>query len=147
MLRTINPLLSPELLHILASMGHGDTLVIADANFPGEQIARANGCRYVRLDGILATDVLKAVLELMPLDDFVKDPAYVMEVVGDAAEVPPVVTEFQTVINEVADNPAPISAIERFDFYDLSKQSYAIVQTGERRLYGNIIVKKGVVRL
>ncbi|WP_319486771.1 RbsD/FucU domain-containing protein [uncultured Cohaesibacter sp.] len=147
MLRNINPLLSPELLHILASMGHGDNLVIADANFPGEQIARANGCRYVRLDGILATDILKAVLELMPLDDFVKDPAYVMEVVGDAAEVPPVVTEFQAVIDEVADNPAPISAIERFAFYDLSKQSYAIVQTGERRLYGNIIVKKGVVRL
>ncbi|WP_319412371.1 RbsD/FucU domain-containing protein [uncultured Cohaesibacter sp.] len=147
MLRNINPLLSPDLLHILAAMGHGDNLVIADANFPGEQIARANGCRYIRLDGILATDILKAVLELMPLDDFVKDPAYVMEVVGDAAQVPPVVTEFQTVIDEVADNPAPIAAVERFAFYDMSKQSYAIIQSGERRLYGNIIVKKGVVRL
>nr|WP_321455297.1 RbsD/FucU domain-containing protein [uncultured Cohaesibacter sp.] len=147
MLRNINPLLSPDLLHILAAMGHGDNLVIADANFPGEQIARANGCRYVRLDGILATDVLKAVLELLPLDDFVDDPAYVMEVVGNPSEVPPVVSEFQTIVNEVADNPAKIASVERFAFYDMSQKSYAILQTGERRLYGNIIVKKGVVRL
>ncbi|WP_319567619.1 RbsD/FucU family protein [Cohaesibacter marisflavi] len=147
MLRNINPLLSPDLLHILAAMGHGDDLVIADANYPGEQIARTNGCRYVRLDGILATDVLKAVLELMPLDDFVKDPAYVMEVVGDTAEIPPVVTEFQSVIKDAADNPADIASMNRFAFYERSQNAYAIVQTGERRLYGNIIVKKGVVRL
>ncbi|WP_320144437.1 RbsD/FucU domain-containing protein [uncultured Cohaesibacter sp.] len=147
MLRNINPLLSPDLLYSLAAMGHGDDLVIADANYPGEQIARANGCRYIRLDGILATDILKAVLELMPLDDFVEDPAYVMEVVGDAAQTPPVVSEFQTVINDVADNPATIAAMNRFAFYERSQKAYAIIQSGERRLYGNIIVKKGVVRL
>ncbi|WP_319531479.1 RbsD/FucU domain-containing protein [uncultured Cohaesibacter sp.] len=146
MLRTINPLLSPDLLHILASMGHGSDLVIADANFPGAQFAEETGCRYVRLDGIPATDILSAVLGLMPLDDFIDDPAVVMEVVGNPTEIPPVVAAFQTIVNDVADNPATLSKLERFAFYDKARKAYAIVQSGETRLYGNIIVTKGVVR-
>jgi L-fucose mutarotase len=141
MLRNIPPLLSPDLLHAIAAMGHGDDLVIADANFPGESM----GQRCIRLDGITATDVLRAVLTLFPLDSFVADPAVTMQVVGDPDAVPPVVAAFQKIIDETADNPAKIAGVERFAFYEKAKQAYAVVQTGEHRLYGNIILKKGVI--
>lgn len=141
MLRTIPPILSPDLLQTLAAMGHGDDIVIADANFP----AASMRARCIRLDGLAATDVLRAVLTLLPLDQFVSDPARTMQVVGDAAAVPPVVAEFQKIIDTTADHPAPIATLERFAFYAEAKQAYAIVQTGEHRLYGNIILKKGVI--
>ncbi|MCV6600671.1 MAG: ribose ABC transporter [Cohaesibacter sp.] len=141
MLRDIDPVLSPDLLHILRSMGHGDELVIADANFPASSV----GQRVTRLDGLEATRVLEAVLSVMPLDHFVSDPAHVMEVVGDAQMVPPVVAAFQACINERADHPASLQSLERFAFYERARRAFAVVQTGETRLYGNIIVKKGVV--
>ncbi|MDV7144846.1 RbsD/FucU domain-containing protein [Tropicimonas sp. TH_r6] len=142
MLIGINPILSPDLLHILASMGHGDDIAIVDANFPGASC----GQRVVRLDGLTAPDVAEAILSIMPLDDFVPDPAHVMQVVGDADAMPEAVAAFQRVIEATADNPAPLSSLERFAFYELAKQAFAVVQTGERRLYGNVILKKGVVR-
>lgn len=142
MLRDLNPLLSPDLLHALRAMGHGDEIVIVDANFPAD----SSGPICIRLDGIPATDVLEAVLSVMPLDDFVDDPALTMQVVGDAEAVPEIVGEFQAIIDRVADNPARIDTLERFDFYDRAATCYAVVQTGERRLYGNIILKKGVLR-
>lgn len=141
MLRNIPPILSPDLLWTLRSMGHGDELVIADANFP----ATALGARHHRLDGLAATDVLHAILTLLPLDSFVPDPAVVMEVVDDPSAVPPIVKEFQNITNETADNPAELSRLERFAFYDRAKSAFAIIQTGETRLYGNIILKKGVI--
>jgi L-fucose mutarotase len=142
MLRGIDPILSPDLLSILRAMGHGDDLVIVDANFPGE----SSGPTLVRLDGIDATRVLRAVLALMPLDSFVDDPAFTMQMVDDPQAVPPVVAEFQQIIDTVADNPAKIRTLERFAFYERARAGFAIVQTGERRLYGNIIVKKGVLQ-
>lgn len=141
MLRNIDPILSPDLLAILAAMGHGDEIVIADANFPGDSCAQ----RLVRLDGIDAVRTLRAVLSIMPLDSFVADRAVSMAVVDDPGAIPPVVTMFQQAIDEVADHPATIQPIERFSFYDRSRAAYAIVQTGETRLYGNIILKKGVI--
>lgn len=141
MLRNIPTILSPDLLHALAAMGHGDDIVIADANFP----AQSSGIPCIRLDGISATDALEAVLTLMPLDTFVPSPALVMQVVGDPAAVPDVVGEFQSIIDRVADHPAKIDSLERFAFYDQARRAYAVVQTGERRLYGNIILKKGVI--
>ena len=141
MLRNIPPILSPDLLHTLQAMGHGDEIVIADANFP----ATSMGQRCHRLDGLSATDVLEAVLKLLPLDTFVPDPALVMEVVGDPDTIPPIVASFQAILTETADNPAKIDGLERFSFYDRAKQAFAIVQTGETRLYGNIILKKGVI--
>lgn len=142
MLIGINPILSPDLLHILASMGHGDEIAIVDANFPGASM----GKRVVRLDGIDAPAAAEAILSIMPLDEFVEDPAHVMQVVGNADEVPEAVAEFQRVINETADNPAALASLERFAFYERSQDAFAVVQTGERRLYGNVILKKGVVR-
>ena len=141
MLRDIDPILSPDLLHALASMGHGDEIVIVDANFPAE----SSGPRCVRADGMSASDILRAVLGVMPLDSFVKDPALSMQVVGDSEAVPEAVKDFQSVIDSTADNPAPIASLERFAFYDRAAAAFAVVQTGERRLYGNIILKKGVI--
>ncbi len=141
MLRGINTLLSPELLSILRAMGHGDEIVIADANFPAETNAR----RLVRLDGVDAVKVTEAILSVMPLDTYVDDPAHTMAVVGDPDAVPPIVTEFQTVIDTIADAPAKIVPIERFAFYERARTAFAIVATGEGRIYGNLILKKGVV--
>jgi L-fucose mutarotase len=142
MLRGLDPILSPDLLYVLRAMGHGDTLVIADGNFPGLTMAR----RLVRLDAHPATAVLEAVLSVMPLDDFVPDPAQVMEVVGKPDERPPIVQDFQAIIDRTADAPAKVAPVERFAFYDRAREAHAIVQTGELRLYGNIILKKGVIR-
>ncbi|MBG21449.1 MAG: ribose ABC transporter [Rhizobiales bacterium] len=141
MLRNIPSILSPDLLHALRAMGHGDDIVIADANFPAESI----GPKCIRLDGISASDVLRAVLRLLPLDTFVDDPALTMQVVGDPDAIPDAVADFQKIIEETADNPAKIATLERFAFYERSAKAYAVIQTGESRLYGNIILKKGVV--
>ncbi|MCK5932331.1 MAG: ribose ABC transporter [Fulvimarina manganoxydans] len=142
MLRNIPAILSPDLLMILRAMGHGDEIVIADANFP----ATSMGQRVARLDGIPATEVLEAVLRIMPLDAFVEDPALTMQVVGDPSAVPDIVARFQEIVNSEADNPAEIQTLERFAFYERAKGAYAVVQTGETRLYGNIILKKGVIK-
>lgn len=141
MLRNIPAILSPDLLWTLRAMGHGDTIAIVDANFPGTSSA----VRCHRLDGLTATAVLEAILTVMPLDTFVPDPANVMQVVGDPTATPPIVGEFQTLMDTIADTPAPIGSLERFDFYDHAKTAFAVVQTGEERLYGNIILKKGVI--
>lgn len=142
MLLGINPILSPDLLYILRAMGHGDEIVIADANFPAQSL----GPRVVRLDGVNATEALSAVLSLMPPDDFTKTPAFSMQVVDDVDAVPEAVKEFQQIINDEADSPAPLASLERHAFYDRAKAAFAVVQTGETRLYGNILLKKGVVR-
>lgn len=141
MLRGINPLLSPELLSILRAMGHGDEIVVADANFP----AQTNARRLVRLDGVDAVKVTEAILSVMPLDTYVDDPAHTMAVVGDPDAVPPIVVEFQNAIDNIADAPAKILPIERFAFYERARTAFAIVATGEGRSYGNLILKKGVV--
>ncbi|WP_428376503.1 RbsD/FucU family protein [Lichenicoccus sp.] len=140
MLRGIDPLLTPGLLHTMASMGHGDRIAIVDANFPGA----SNAQRLHELPGLDAGSVLRAVLSLLPLDDFVPDPAVTMQVVGDAGTIPEAVQDF-TVILGAHDAPAP-TTVERFAFYELAKSAYAIVQTGETRLYGNIIIAKGVIK-
>lgn len=141
MLRNLPPILSPDLLWTLRAMGHGDEIVIADANFPATSLSS----RCHRLDGISATDALTAILAVLPLDSFVPDPALVMQVVGDPAATPPIVAEFQAIIDKTADNPAVIGTLERFEFYARAKTGFAIIQTGETRLYGNIILKKGVI--
>ncbi|NQV98234.1 MAG: ribose ABC transporter [Rhodospirillales bacterium] len=142
MLRNLSPLLTPDLLHALRSMGHGDEIALVDGNFPAE----TNAQRLIRLDGIAATDVLKAVLSVMPLDTYVAWPAARMEVVGKPDEVPEICAEFQTIINSAADAPCQLGKIERFAFYERVQSCFAIVATGESRLYGNIILTKGVIR-
>ena len=141
MLRGIHPLLSPDLLMILAAMGHGDEITIADANYPALSTAR----RLVRLDGADTTQALAAILSVLPLDSFVENPAHCMQVVGKPEEIPPAVADFQTVVDRLAGFPETIGMLERFAFYDRARQSFATVATSERRLYGNIILTKGVI--
>lgn len=141
MLCNIDPILSPELLFTLRAMGHGDEIVIADANFPGS----STGPDCIRADGSSASDMLRAILSLMPLDTFSPDPALTMQVVGDPDAVPDAVADFQRIVDATADSPVKLRGLERFAFYDRAAQAFAIVQTGERRLYGNIILKKGVI--
>ncbi|WP_171125527.1 MULTISPECIES: RbsD/FucU family protein [unclassified Ruegeria] len=141
MLRNIDPILSPELLYTLRAMGHGDEIVIADANFPGS----SSGPDCIRADGSSASEVLQAVLSVMPLDTFVPDPALTMQVVGNPQAVPDAVADFQRIIDTTADNQVKVQGLERFAFYDRAAKAFAVVQTGERRLYGNIILKKGVI--
>ena len=142
MLKGIDPLLGPELLHILRAMGHGDELVIVDANFP----AAATAKRLVRLDGVDAPRALRAVLSLMPLDDFVEAPVAFMAVVGDVTAVPEITREFQKTAEEAEGRPLKVERVDRFAFYERARQAYAIVSTSERRLYGNVILKMGVIR-
>jgi L-fucose mutarotase len=137
MLIGLNPLLSPDLLHALAAMGHGDEIAIVDANFPATTCAK----RLIRIDGVSTTAALEAVLSLLPLDSYVEHSANVMQVVGDAKAVPPAVAEFTAMIG----SRARVGSVERFAFYERAKQCFAIVQTGEGRLYGNIILTKGVI--
>ena len=142
MLKGLDPLLNADLLYVLRSMGHGDDLVIVDANFP----AAAMGRRVVRMDGVSATRALEAVLSVMPLDDFVDEACARMQVVDDPDAVPEVCQEFQKIIDAAAGSRFQLARIERFAFYERARQAFALVQTGETRLYGNVLLKMGVVR-
>ena len=142
MLKGIDPLLSAELLHALRSMGHGDDIAVVDANFPAATMGR----RLVRLDGASAPRALQAVLSVMPLDDFVDEPCLRIEVVGDPDAVPEVCTEFQHIIDAAENGGFRLGKIDRFAFYERARQAYAVVQTGEPRLYGCILLKMGVIR-
>lgn len=142
MLKNIDPLLSPELLSILRAMGHGDEIAIVDANYP----AASSGCPLVRADGVQATAVAAAVLSVMPLDGFVPCAAFHMQVVGDAGGNTPIFDEFRALLRKYEPNMAKLEGIERFAFYERVKQCFAVVATGERRLYGNLILKKGIIR-
>lgn len=139
MLNGIPSVLSPDLLKVLMEMGHSDEIVIADGNFPGASLAK----NLVRLDGHSAVEVLKAILQLFPLDTYEK-PVYLMEKVqGDKVETP-IWDEYKGIVSKYTDDE--IAYIERYKFYERAKKAYAIVITGERALYANVILKKGVVK-
>jgi L-fucose mutarotase len=139
MLRGIHPLLSPDLLHALASMGHGDRIAVVDANFPASSHAK----RLIALPGTTAPAALEAILSVLPVDDFEPDPVAVMQVVGDAAMVPETVREFAAIL--ARQGLALPTNLERHEFYQAATGAFVVVQTGERRLYGNILVTKGIV--
>ena len=141
MLKRIDPLLTPDLLHALAAMGHGDRIAVVDANFPATALAR----RLIPIPGNDATAVLRAVLSLLPVDELADEAAITMAQVDPTAPVPDAVRDFASVL---ASEGAPAAMpVERYRFYELARAAFAIVPTGERRLYGNIILTKGVVRL
>ena len=143
MLKGIPSLLSPELLKVLMEMGHGDTLVIGDGNFPHASIA--GDSPLIRLDGHGCAEVLDAILTLFPLDTYVDAPVSLMEVVpGDNVETP-IWDEFAKIV-EKHQPGTKIRHVERFSFYDEAKKCYAVVSTGETALYANVILQKGVVK-
>lgn len=141
MLKNISPLISPELLKILAEMGHGDEIVIADGNFP----AHAVNDRVVRADGHGGVELLDAILNLFPLDTYAEKNAMLMQVVsGDKVETP-IWDEYQATMEKYEKDNVRIDHIERFAFYERAKTAYAVVATGEKALYANLILKKGVI--
>ena len=142
MLKSIAPLLSPDLLRALRAMGHGDDLAIVDANYPAE----ASGRPLIRLDGHSASAVLDAVLSVLPLDTFVPHAAWVMQVVGSPEAEEPIFAEFLDLIHRHEGSGFDLAKLERFAFYDQARRAFAVVATGERRLYGNVILRKGVIR-
>ena len=143
MLKGIDPLLGPGLLSILRSMGHGDEIVVADANFPA--LSTGTPSRVLRADGSDAVRLTQAIVSVLPLDDFVPAAAFRMAVVDRPDEIPPIVRDFSRVLG-AAGYAGPIEPIERHAFYARAKAAFAIVATGETRLYGNLILKKGVIR-
>ncbi len=146
MLKGIDSRLNAEVLFALRAMGHGDALVIADMNFPSDQVARSTVLgELLRMDNLTAAEAAEAVLSVMPLDTFVDDFAGRMEMVDAKDEVPPVQAEVQDVIDTAEGRPRPMIGIERFEFYDRAREAYAVIQTGERRFYGCFIFRKGVI--
>lgn len=137
MLIGVHPLLTPDLLHVLASMGHGDELVIADANFPSATIGR----RVVPMPGVDAPAALAAILTVFPLDAASSPAVFAMQPSARQEGLPPPVTEFQRLLG----TGATLGSLERFAFYECARGAFAVVRTGELRPYGNAILVKGVV--
>ncbi|MBD3184717.1 fucose isomerase [Candidatus Poribacteria bacterium] len=142
MLKRIPNEISPELMHTLMSMGHGDEIVLADGNFP----AASNANLLVRADGHDVCTLLKAIMQFFPLDTFVDDYAVVMQVVDPDADEPPIWHEFRNILNNAEDWNVELTAIERYDFYERAREAFCVVATSEKALYANLILKKGVVQ-
>ena len=146
MLKNLDNRLNAEVLYALRAMGHGDTLVIADTNFPSDSIARQTVLgELLRMDNLTCAEVVEAVLSVLPLDTFVDDFAGRMEVVGAPDKIEPVQAEVQAKINAAEGRVREMISIERFDFYDRAREAYAVIQPGERRFYGCFIFRKGVI--
>lgn len=141
MLKNIPEIISPELMKAMMEMGHGDELVIADGNYP----AYSQGVKVIDGDGHLVIDYLKAILQFFPLDSFTDHPAILMEVVDGDPTVPTVWEDYKDAIAAEGYSKDLVANIDRFDFYDRSKTASLIISTSDRALYGNIILKKGVV--
>ncbi len=146
MLKGIDPRLNAEVLHALRAMGHGDVLVLADTNFPSDQVARHTVYgELLRMDNLSSAEAAQAVLSVFPLDAFVDDFAARMEIVGSPDEIPDVQNEVQVEIDKAEGTPRPMVSVERFEFYDRARDAYAVIQTGERRFYGCFLFRKGVI--
>lgn len=140
MLKGISPLISPQLLEVMARMGHGDELVLADAHFPGDTIGR----RVIRADGLRIADLLKAMMPLFELDSYVPHPVIMMEpVTGDQAD-PAVEASYLEQIRMTSPGVPLVKKLDRFAFYERAGKAFAVVMTSETAKYGNIIIIKGV---
>ncbi|HZJ82429.1 MAG TPA: L-fucose mutarotase [Clostridia bacterium] len=140
MLKGIPSILSPELLKILMEMGHGDEIVISDGNFPGASMAQ----RLVRCDGHGVPELLDAILKFFPLDSY-EDPVALMAVAPGDSVKPVIWDEYHQIIEKHDKDVTIFQEMERFAFYERAKEAYAVIATGEKALYANIILKKGVV--
>ena len=147
MLKKIDPILTPDLLWVLAAMGHGDDLALVDANHPAERIARASiSGRLIRLPGLTMARVAQAILTVLPIDDFEPDPIRRMQVVGAPDAIPAIQEEVLSVLTN-AGLPAAMTGIDRFSFYEAAKASFAVVRVGDVRPYGCFLLRKGVIAL
>lgn len=141
MLKGIPTILSPELLKILMEMGHGDEIVIADGNFP----AASHAQRLIRCDGHGAAPLLDAILQLLPLDTFVKHPVALMAVVPGDNYSPDIWPIYKKVVQTYSPHVTDFEMVERYAFYERARKAYAIVASGEMARYANLILKKGII--
>jgi L-fucose mutarotase len=140
MLKGISPLLSPDLLAVLCRMGHGDALVLADAHFPADSVSG----RVLRADGVDIAPLLAGILPLFELDAYVPHPLAMMAPVpGDTLD-PAVEARYRAAVDRLAPGTPPIERVERFAFYERARKAFAVVLTGERAKYGNLLLVKGV---
>lgn len=145
MLKGIPAILSPELLKVLCEMGHSDRIVLADGNFPAETMGK--NAIVIRCDGHGIPELLDAILQVFPLDTYVEKPVNLMQVMpGDNVETPIWDTYKEIIAKYDERGESCVGEIERFRFYTESKETYAIIATGESALYANIILQKGVVK-
>ncbi len=144
MLKNIPAILSPELLKVLCEMGHSDRIVIADGNFPCESMGK--NAKVIRADGHGVPELLDAILQLFPLDTYVEHPVNLMQVMpGDTAKTP-IWEEYKKIVAKYdSRGENAFGEIERFAFYEEAKTAYAIIATGEKAVYANIMLLKGVV--
>lgn len=145
MLKGISPIISPELLKALAQMGHSDELVIADGNFPCHSVGK--NAIVIRADGHGVPEILDAVLSLIPLDTYVEKPVALMAVCeGDTCGTPEIWQTYEEILSKHEPEHHEIEYTERFAFYERAKDAYLIIATGEKAIYANILLKKGVVK-
>ena len=145
MLKNLDPLLNADVLHALRAMGHGDTLVLSDTNFPSESVARKTVIgKLLRIDATCPR-AARAILSVMPLDSFVEHATYRMEVVGNPKDIQPVQKEVQAEIDKAEGKPWPMGSIERMAFYEVAKKAYCVITTAETRFYGCFVFTKGVI--
>jgi L-fucose mutarotase len=140
MLKGIDPCVSPDLLKLLAEMGHGDELVLADAHFPGHSM----NARVLRADGLPIATLLNGILPLFELDSYAPPLAMMAAVPGDKLD-PRVEAAYMGVINRHVPSAKKPERVERFAFYERARKAFVVVMTGETAKYGNIILKKGVI--
>ena len=146
MLKSLDPLLTPDLLYVLRSMGHGDVLALVDRNFPAASVAAATVTgRHIHLAGATCVTAARAILSVMPIDTFVDPALWRMEVVGAPDEIPDVQRDVQAEVDAAEGRPRPFAAIERMGFYEAAKQAFAVVSCSEDRGYGCFLIKKGIV--
>jgi len=146
MLKGIRAELNGEILQVLCTMGHGDVLVVADANFPSDSIARQTRLgRLLTMENIPAPQAIDAILSVFPLDTPLQPSVGRMEVIGRPDEIPPIQQEVQAVVDRVEGKSSPMYPVERMAFYEVAKKAHCVIQTGELRFYGCFLLTKGVI--
>ncbi|MCB1380167.1 MAG: hypothetical protein KDK89_17635 [Alphaproteobacteria bacterium] len=146
MLKNISSVLSPDLLWCLASMGHAERLVLVDRNFPAHEVARHTSTgRLIELAGLDIPQAARAILSVMPLDDFVSAPVARMEVVGEPDRLLPMQAEVLDIACEAEGRQVGMDSLERFAFYEAAKKGFAVVRTSEFRPYGCFLLQMGVI--
>ena len=144
MLKGLNPLLTPDILHALCAMGHGDEIAIVDAHYPADAAARSSVYgKLLRMDGVAVPVAIQAVLSVLVLDSFVDHPAERMEVDGKPEDIPTVQREAQIEVDRAMGRPQMLAAIPRQSFYERAKKAYCVIITGESRGWGCFIFRKG----
>ena len=146
MLKNIASELSPDLLWCLASMGHGETIVVVDRNFPAHEVAKnTSSGKIIELPGLDVPAACRVILSVMPLDDFIPSPVACMQVVGEPEKILPMQKEVHEIALKAEARTFPMERLERFAFYEAAKKSFAVVRTSEFRPYGCFIFTMGVI--